>query len=260
VPVYAAGYDDGHFFLAMRLVRGQDLADVVSSGGPLPEARAMRIVGQIASALYAVHSEGIVHRDVKPHNVLLWNAGHHDEHVFLTDFGIAKALADTIGLSATVAGTRGYMAPEVLAGGRVSPACDQYSLACLAYELLCGELPLQGVTDDDSAAPVPLVLRAPGVSREVREIIERALAQDPAARFPDVRAFVLADRAARDAFEVSRSITETVSQERSPSEVVTGLYTRHGLSDAQIAEIADLERSEVVRLRRRAARRAIAGD
>jgi serine/threonine-protein kinase len=137
VPIYAAGYEDGQFFLAMRLVRGTDLGEIADQEGPLSEQRVARLVGQIASALFAVHEQGMVHRDVKPQNVLVWNAGQVDEHCFLTDFGIAKALTETVGFTTVgVLGTRGYIAPELFEGGQPTPACDQYSLACLAYQLL----------------------------------------------------------------------------------------------------------------------------
>lgn len=261
VPVYNAGYEGGYFYLAMRYVRGPDLARLLDTDGPLSEARAMRIVGQIASALWMVHSEGIVHRDVKPQNVLVWNAGATDEHTFLTDFGIAKAIDETLGLTKLGAlGTRGYMAPELLNGRPASAACDQFSLACLAFELLAGELPFGTQMDDALIDPLPLALHAPQTSKGVRETIERALAADPRERFPDVLAFVTRDETAHEAFEQSRAINDAVKGKRSDSELVTGLHAEHGLSDAKIAEIADLEKSQVVKLRRKAARRSLVGE
>src|SRR4051812_41795543 len=146
VPVYNAGFERPHFFIAMRLIPGDDLAALEKMGGPLPPARALRLVGQIASALHAVHGSGLVHRDVKPHNVLIWGAGEEEEHAVLTDFGIAKALDESRGITGlgAVAGTPAYMAPEVCLGQPATPASDQYSLAITAFELLSGELPITG--------------------------------------------------------------------------------------------------------------------
>jgi serine/threonine-protein kinase len=260
VPVYNAGYEDGHFFLATRFIGGRDLWHLLHHGGPLTEARALRLVGQIASALFAVHEQGLIHRDIKPQNVLIWHPDHSDEHAFLTDFGISRALHETRGLTrAGALGTPGYMAPELLRGERATPACDQYSLACLAFELLTGRLPF----DDDAVEgdpPLPGVLFAPQTSKRVRETIERALAPSPTDRFPDVRAFVMSSDAAAGAFEEGREINATLSSARSESQRVTGLSTNLGLTDERIAEITKMQRSEVVRLRRKAARRSIVGE
>jgi len=174
VPVYAAGFERPHFYLAMRLIRGADLARLVSTEGPLVEERALRVLGQVASALHAIHERGMVHRDVKPANVLLWGAGQDDEHAMLTDFGIAKALNDSRNLTGLGAvGTPAYMAPEVCLGRSALPASDQYSLACLAFELLSGRLPLDadGVSFPDAhieQAPMSLATAAPGVSPAVQ--------------------------------------------------------------------------------------------
>ncbi len=259
VPVYSAGYEDGYFYLAMRYVQGHDLNRVLAEGGPLPEERAMRLVGQVASALYAVHQQSLVHRDVKPENVLLWTSDVGEEHAFLTDFGIARAVDEVFGITnAGALGTRGYMAPELEQGTAPTAACDQYSLTVLAFELLTGELPFES-DDDVRDMPKPMALLAPTSSSEVRATIERGLAPDPEARFRSVLAFVRANASSSEAFERSREITDSVKKGRSNSEVVASL-TDHGLSEGRIAEIADLERSQVVLLRRRAARRSIVGE
>jgi serine/threonine-protein kinase len=259
VPIYDAGYEDGFFYLAMRYVQGRDLHALLAEAGPLTEERAMKLVGQVASALYAVHQRGLVHRDVKPENVLLWTSEVGEEHAFLTDFGIAKALDEVRGITnAGALGTRGYMAPELERGASPTPASDQYSLAVLAFDLLTGELPFDA---DDKAHETPRSLAhlAPGTSEAVRVTIDRALAPDPAARFPSVLAFVQANRTSSEAFQQSQEITDSLVGGRSDSEVVASL-TDHGLSEARIAEIANLERSQVVLLRRRAARRSIIGE
>lgn len=263
VPVYSAGYEDGFFYLAMRYVRGPDLGRIVGEG-PLPEPRAMRLIGQIASALYDVHEHGLVHRDVKPSNVLVWHAGDADEHCFLTDFGIAKALHDT-GRITNMGnpGTPGYMAPELRNGASATAACDQYSLAIVLFELLTGELPYELDEDglEDLTRVRPLAFYAPGVSARVKATIERALSEDPGDRFPDIRAFVMSDETAHESFERSQEITDTVNHVQSEADLVHRLVTDHGLSQAAVAEIAGLDESRVALLERRAAaRRSLMGD
>jgi serine/threonine-protein kinase len=260
VPVYSAGIDEGSFFIAMRYVRGADLWHIFREEGPLNQERVLRLTGQIASALYTVHQTGIVHRDIKPQNVLIWNPGEPDEHSFLTDFGIAKALNDVQRVTTIGAlGTPPYMAPEVREGMPATPACDQYALAVMTFELLTGKLPFE---DDDEIRDIPLPLSAyaPDVPHHVRQTIERALSPDPNDRFEDVRAFVFTDATARAAFKRSEAITETLDGARSPEQLVTDLHGRYGLNEDAIAEIADLRRTEVVRLRRQAARKALIGE
>jgi serine/threonine protein kinase len=259
VPVYNAGFEDGHFFLAMRYVRGCDLWQLVHEGGPLPEQRAMRLVGQIASALAMMHQQGMVHRDIKPQNVLVWHPDFSDEHAFLTDFGIAKALGETLGLTKMgPIGTLGYMAPELRRWETVTPACDQYSLACLTYELLSGRLPFsEDAIDGDPPEPIQLHAQ---VSSKLQAALGRALLSEPTDRFPDVQAFVAASDVAHEAFNESRNIQQTLASGRPDSQKISQLYTGLQLSDERIAEIANLEKSEVVSMRRRAARQSIVGE
>lgn len=265
VPVYDAGYDGRHFYIAMRFVDGPDLAKVLQAQGGLHEARAMRLLGQLASALHAVHKAGLVHRDVKPHNVLIWSADEHDEHALLTDFGIAKALADTGSItSGGPIGTPAYMAPEICSWQPATPASDQYSLACVAFEMLSGQRPF----DEDgmdvreahiAADPRPLSDCAPGIQPAICTAIDRALEKDPANRFPDVVAFIRATGTAGQSFARSQKISEAIKQADDTSDAISTLHTEHGLSDGTIAEITDLDRTEVVRRRRRAARRLLVG-
>lgn len=265
VPVYAAGYERPHFYISMRLVPGPDLAKVLRSGGALEEARALRILGQVASALHAVHKSGLVHRDIKPHNVLLWDAGSDEEHAMLTDFGIAKALDDTHSLTGLSAiGTPSYMAPEICLGHLATPACDQYSLGCMAYELLSGHAPFDGDAGAMRDAhverqPVPLVDAAPQISRAVADAVDIALAKDPKRRHEDVRAFVRTAKASDEAFRRSQAITRVMAEVNGPEEAVGRLSAEHGLSDVTISQLIELDRTQVVRLRRRQARRALVG-
>jgi serine/threonine protein kinase len=266
VPVYDAGYDGAHFYIVMRYVDGPDLARLLHDHGPMEERRAMRLVGQISSALYAVHKSGLVHRDVKPHNVLVWDGGQPDEHALLTDFGIAKALDDTTAVTgAGPIGTPAYMAPEVWAGERATPASDQYSLACVAFELLSGRRPFDGDGFGLREAhmertPASLSDFAPGVTRPVSDAIARALGKSPTRRFPDVRGLVSAATSASESFNRAQAISKAVEGSADTNELVSTLSDNYGLSEGTIAEIADLDRTEVVRRRRRAARRILTGE
>ncbi len=265
VPVYSAGFDRPHFFIAMRLVPGPDVSRVLSASGPLEESRALRILGQVASALHAVHASGLVHRDVKPHNVLLWQADGDEEHAMLTDFGIAKALDDTRSLTGVSAiGTPAYMAPEVCVGQLASAASDQYSLACMAYELLSGEPPFSEAVAGLRQAhaeqnPRPLNDAAPGVSPAVAAAIDRGLSKTPERRHADIRAFVRAAKGADIAFRQSQQITAVLAKADRPEDAVEQLSNAHGLSDAAISQLTDIDRTQVVALRRRQARSALVG-
>src|SRR6185295_12160539 len=124
VPVYDAREEDGELIVAMRLVQGGDLKARIGRGGPLPPQQAIDLLAQVADALDAAHAAGIVHRDVKPHNILL-----EGDRAYLSDFGLAKALGDSGVLSETsIVGTVEYMSPEQWRGENVGPAADVYSL------------------------------------------------------------------------------------------------------------------------------------
>jgi serine/threonine-protein kinase len=266
VPVYTAGFERPHFFIAMRLVRGAELGVVLDAHTALPEARALRLVGQVASALASMHDSGLVHRDIKPQNVLIWDAGGDDEHAMVTDFGIAKALdpvLSTTGIGPL--GTPGYMAPEVCLGQAATPASDQYALACMAFEMLAGSLPFQGdsvlaLREAQVEQPVPSLRGiVADVDARSADAIEQALQKRPEQRHPNVRAFVAALGGARVAFGRSESVRRTFACSKAPEERVARLSTEHGLSDVAISRLTDLDRTEVVRMRRRRARRALAG-
>jgi serine/threonine protein kinase len=266
VPVYDAGYDGERFYIVMRYVEGPDLSQLIREEGPIAEPRAMRLLGQIASALYAVHQAGLVHRDVKPHNVLVWGASDPDEHAMLTDFGIAKALNDTTATTGIgPVGTPAYMAPEVCAGEAAVPASDQYSLACVAFQMISGRRPFEAdsfaVRDAHmNRQPAALADCAPGTSRAVCEAIARALEKSPGRRFPDVRGLVAAAAPASESFDRAQAITRVVRDSADTNNVVSTLHDEYGLSDGTIAEITDLNRTEVVRRRRRAASRVLTGQ
>ncbi|MGE3286040.1 MAG: protein kinase [Pseudonocardia sp.] len=146
IPIHSYGEIDGRLFLDMRLVVGEDLAAVLARTGPLPSSRAVAIVEQVAAALDAAHASGLVHRDVKPSNVLLTAS----DFGYLADFGIARSVAASTGARLTVTGatigTLEYMAPERFTEGPVDARADVYSLACLLHECLTGQPPFPGRT------------------------------------------------------------------------------------------------------------------
>jgi DNA-binding beta-propeller fold protein YncE len=199
IPVYAAGESDGVLFIAMRLVRGGDVRSLVDRVGPLPAGRAAEIIAQTASALDAAHARGLVHRDVKPANMLLEAsqvAGRPD-HVYLSDFGLSKASLAVTGLTATgqFLGTLDYVAPEQIEGRPVDGRTDQYGLACAAFELLAGEPPFRR-RDSVSVMyaqlndpPPPLRPRRPDLPADVDAVLVRALAKASADRYESCREF-----------------------------------------------------------------------
>jgi DNA-binding beta-propeller fold protein YncE/predicted Ser/Thr protein kinase len=169
VPVYDAREEDGELIVAMRLVEGGDLRQLIQREGPLAPARAIGLLGQVADALDAAHAAGIVHRDVKPHNILV-----EGDRAYLSDFGLAKAIEGTgDGSSASIVGTVEYMAPEQWRGEKVGSSADIYSLGCVLYEALTGIAPFARKEADSE----------PEVPKGIDAVIERAVAKDPDDRY-----------------------------------------------------------------------------
>jgi hypothetical protein len=199
IPIFDAGEAGGVLYIAMRYVAGQDVHSLLHSAGPLPVARALSIVGQVASALDAAHACGLVHRDVKPANMLLGGVADtgRPDHVYLSDFGISKQLNATSSLTMTgqVLGTLNYLAPEQIEGRQVDGRSDAYALACTAFELLAGAPPFR--RDENmavmwaqlNAAPPALTSLRPGLPSAVDRVLARGLAKSPAERFASCVAF-----------------------------------------------------------------------
>src|SRR5437867_6228025 len=141
VPIYDSDEAEGTLFIAMRYVQGTDLRGLIRSRAPLEPPRVVSLATQIASALDAAHMHGLVHRDVKPGNVLLT----HEDHVYVADFGLTKRALSVSGLTETgqLVGTIDYIAPEQAKGDPVDGRADVYSLGCLAYECLTAEVPFE---------------------------------------------------------------------------------------------------------------------
>jgi DNA-binding beta-propeller fold protein YncE/predicted Ser/Thr protein kinase len=184
VPIYEAGESDGELYIAMRHVEGGDLRRLLDGGALAPE-RALAICGQIAAALDAAHARGLVHRDVKPSNVLL----DADEHVYLADFGLTRRIADPGGADGRSLGTPAYLAPEQIRGEPVDGRADQYALGCLLYECLTGEPPFRH--ESDAALLYAHLEREPPARGDALDpVIAKALAKEPEERYPSCAALV----------------------------------------------------------------------
>ena len=191
IPVYEAGERDGALYIAMRFVDGIDLKAVIRERGGLEPRLAARITSRVASALDASHAAGLVHRDVKPANVLL-AGGPGEEHPYLTDFGLAKQLHTDAAVtgSGQWLGTLDYVAPEQVLGEAVDARADVYALACLLFEALTGEVPYPRETEPAKLIaklqepPPSLSERAPGLPRELEAVIRRGMARAPGERYP----------------------------------------------------------------------------
>jgi DNA-binding beta-propeller fold protein YncE/predicted Ser/Thr protein kinase len=182
VPVYDSREVDGELIVAMRLVKGGDLRGLIDREGPLPPARALDLLGQVADALDAAHDAGIVHRDVKPHNILV-----EGDRAYLSDFGLAKAFDESgAASSASVVGTAHYMSPEQWRGDSIGPAADVYSLGCVLYEAITGIAPFQRNESDPE----------PTMPQGVEAAIRRAVAKDPGDRYRSAGELIAAARAA----------------------------------------------------------------
>ncbi|MGI8587909.1 MAG: protein kinase domain-containing protein [Chloroflexia bacterium] len=186
VDVYDYGKDGEISFIAMQYIDGQNLKQYLAARGPLRPDEAARIAADVCRALESAHARGLVHRDVKPQNILI------DSHnaVRLSDFGIAKALGSPgLTQAGMTYGTAAYLSPEQATGSQIGPYSDVYSMGLVLYEMLCGQPPFQG---DNAAAvaykqvyeqPPPLRACAPGVPPQLEAIVMRALAKAPAARY-----------------------------------------------------------------------------
>src|SRR3954466_241265 len=198
VPIYEAGEADGQVFIAMRYVIGHELNGLlVNEGGQLPGDRTLRLFHQIGDALDSAHRAGLVHRDVKPGNILVAGGHEHSghasvDHVYLTDFGLTKRTSELSGgLTGTghFLGTVDYVSPEQIQGRPVGPGTDIYALGCVLYECLTGQLPFR--RDDDAALlwahlvemPPPVTGIRPDLPGAVNAVVTRAMAKDPEDRY-----------------------------------------------------------------------------
>ena len=181
VPIYDSREVDGELIVAMRLIKGGDLRGLIDREGPLPPTRALGLLGQIADALDAAHAAGIVHRDVKPHNILV-----EGDHAYLSDFGLAKAFDESGATAdASVVGTAHYMSPEQWRGDSIGPAADVYSLGCVLYEAITGIAPFARAEADTE----------PEMPQGMEAAIRRATAKEPSDRYRSGTELIAAARA-----------------------------------------------------------------
>ncbi|HEY6495277.1 MAG TPA: FHA domain-containing serine/threonine-protein kinase [Trebonia sp.] len=214
IPVYAAGESDGLQFIAMRFVPSGTLQGVIRVSGSLPSRRAAGFFSPVASALDAAHAAGLVHRDVKPGNILVDMRRGGPEHPYLTDFGIARAMlsAGTLTAAGQFLGTPDYAAPEQVSGEPVDGRADQYALACVAFETLTGtvpfkrELPIAVLYAHLSTPPPRVTSIRDDLPPAVDDVFLRALAKSPEERYPSCADFAdaLRDALGLDPYDPSR--------------------------------------------------------
>ncbi|WP_028476427.1 serine/threonine-protein kinase [Nocardia sp. CNY236] len=219
IPIHDWGAIDGVLFIDMRLVRGVDLRAVLRSQGPLAPARAVGIIEQVAAALDAAHAANLVHRDVKPANILVTDA----DFAYLADFGIAHTEGDSaVTLVGMAIGSYIYMAPERFDAGPVTGRADVYSLACVLHECLTGATPFP-------VASMPVLIKShltdppprpsahiDGIPPALDDVVERGMAKDPSDRFPTATALGRAARAALDNGPPPRPTLVVRAPERTP--------------------------------------------
>jgi YVTN family beta-propeller protein len=212
IPIYQAGDEGGLLFLAMRYVEGTDLARLVAEEGALEPRRALELLSQVAEALDAAHAQGLVHRDVKPSNVLIAQAAGR-EHCYLGDFGLTKRAGSLSGVSAAgeIVGTLEYVAPEQITGDPLDERADIYSLGCVLHECLTGQAPFPRATDvallwaHVHEQPTPPSKARPGLPEELDAVLARALAKDPGRRYDSAGELVAASREALGIGEKQRT-------------------------------------------------------
>src|SRR5215211_358917 len=187
IPIYEAGEHEGRLYLAMRYVEGTDLKAPLERDGKLGPEQTIQVLAQVAGALDAAHARGLVHRDVKPGNVLLDQTGH----VYLTDFGITKQTGGESTETGSLVGTLDYLAPEQIRGERVDASTDCYALACVLYECLAGKPPFRRETEAETLwahmqdEPRPLRGRP-----ELNGVLRRGLAKEKDGRYPTCAALI----------------------------------------------------------------------
>jgi len=216
VSIYDRGEAEGTYYIAMEYLDGRSLKELIVSRGPAPVHVAVEYARQILSALRFAHRHGIVHRDIKPHNVLVDAEGR----VKVTDFGIARAGTSQMTEAGSIVGTAQYLSPEQARGADVDQRSDLYSLGVVLYELLTGEPPFEGDTPVEiamkhlSTVPEPPSARRPDIPRELDWVVMRALAKDPDGRYQS------AEEMDADLDRVSRGAPVAVATEESATQIM----------------------------------------
>jgi ABC-type branched-subunit amino acid transport system substrate-binding protein/streptogramin lyase len=225
VPIYDAGERDGQLFLAMRYVEGSDLRTLLGRDGALALERTLALLGQIASALDAAHRSGLVHRDVKPANILV----DDDDHAYLTDFGVSKQLGGVTTDTGRLVGSLDYLAPEQIAGERVDSRSDQYALACVLYECLTGTSAFRRESEAETLWAHMQGRYAPVEGFE--RVFKRAFARDPKDRFGSCGELIEAARVHRPVRHRARWIGAALAA------LATAAATALYLSDGDVEDL-----------------------
>ena len=215
VPIHDYGEIDGVLFVDMRMITGSDLRKLLKSSGPMPPARAVAIIRQVASALDAAHEAGIMHRDVKPENIVVTR----EDFAYLVDFGIANAANDEkLTEMGTAVGTYAYMAPERFQSGEVTYRADIYALTCVLHECLTGAQPYGGdsvgvVITGHLMQPIPRPsVERPGIPTTFDQVVARGMAKQPQDRYAS--AVELAMAATQALTELDKGRAETAARRR----------------------------------------------
>src|SRR6187397_3598214 len=197
VSVYDRGEAEGTYYIAMEVIEGRSLKELIMTRGPLPIPQALAYTHEMLEALRFAHRHGIIHRDIKPHNILI------GERLKVTDFGIARAGASQMTEAGSIMGTAQYLSPEQAQGHPVDARSDLYSIGVVLYELLTGRVPFDAESavtialKQVSEEPVPPSHYNPAVSDQLEDVVMRALQKDPALRFADAEEFIVALEQAR---------------------------------------------------------------
>ena len=209
VRVYDIGEVDGTPYFVMTYADLGSLAGLAEPGRPLPPGRVLDLVAQAAEGVAVLHELGVVHRDLKPQNLLLRRTGSAGDRVLVADLGVAKAMLHASGLTQVV-GTPAYMAPEQASGTGVDVRADVHALGAVAYQLLTGELARSTTISGLLSATVPLAPSTlAALPAAADDVLLRALAPDPEERWPDVGSFVAALRAALAPGDDARTVAAT---------------------------------------------------
>jgi Protein kinase domain len=229
IPLFEAGESAGVLFIAMRYVAGGDVRSLLAREGPLSLDRASAVLVSVASALDAAHVAGLVHRDVKPGNMLMDVRKGRPDHVYLADFGLTKATSGAVALTSTgrFLGTADYAAPEQIRGRRVDGRADQYALACAAVEMITGQAPfpfenvMAVLTAHISEPPPPLSARRHGLPAELDAVLGRALAKSPGDRYSSCGDFTAAFQRATGVGRYEAPVAAGASHRRTEGEAAT---------------------------------------
>ena len=236
VSVYDTGSDDGVHFIVMEYVEGRTLADYLAGGGRIMPQRAIEIAEAVSQALTAAHAQGVIHRDIKPGNIMITPSGD----VKVADFGIARVIAgaETIAQTAAVLGTAAYLSPEQAQGQPVDQRSDLYSLGCVLYEMVAGRPPFTGDSPVAVASkqvleqPVPPSKLNPDVSPQLDAVIMRTLAKNPANRYGSAEEF-------RQDLERARRGESVEATPLLPESAATQVLSRSGGRDTMVLPLQE---------------------